>query len=207
MKINIDTGELADFTKALDNAQKLTKPLIAAGLNEVGDSVSALIATSLSKQSGLPLEQVRGVMDIRRASRSNMSYEIKVDPDLMEGKPGIEGGRERTDFLGKSNPSMLVIVVSKQDELVCMDCEELAAAGPMPLRVAQEHVPKHPHCRCIILPYVQKGKRLPVTMTSLSGTSASKRMGAQSMDVDLTLRQMAQQILDSTSNRIKIELS
>jgi len=207
LKINVDTRELIDFVDALSKAQKVTTPLIAAGLNEVGDSLSALIAQSLSKQSGLPLEQVRGVMDIRRASRSNMNYEIKVDPDLMEGEPMMEGGRERTDFLGKTNPNMMVIVVSKQDELVCMDCEELAAAGPMPMSVAQQHVPKHPHCRCIILPYIQKGKRMPVTMTSLSGTSASKRMSQQSLDVDLTLRQMAQKILDGTSNKIKIELS
>lgn len=207
IKIGIDTSELVEFVGALSKAQKLTTPLIAAGLNEVGDSLSSLIAQSLSKQSGLPLEQVRGVMDIRRASRGNMNYQIKVDPDLMAGEPQMEGGREKTDFLGKTNPNMLVIVVSKQDELVCMDCEELAAAGPMPMSVAQQHVPKHPHCRCIILPYVQKGKRMPVTMTSLSGTSASKRMGSQSLDVDMTLRQMAQKILDSTSNQIKIELS
>jgi hypothetical protein len=207
LKINVDTSELVEFVGALDKAQKLTTPLIAAGLNEMGDAVSSLIAQSLSKQSGLPLEQVRGVMDIRRATRGNMRYEIKVDPDLMEGKPMQDGGRERTDFLGKTNPSMMVIVVSKQDELVCMDCEELAAAGPMPMSVAMQHVPKHPHCRCIIMPYVQRGKRMPVTMTTLSGTSASKRMGSQSLDVDLTLRQMAQKILDSTSNSIKIELS
>ena len=209
LKIDIDTSELVEFVTALTRAQKLTTPLITAGLNEVGDGMTSLIATSFSKQSGLTLEQVRGAMDIRRASRGNLSYEITVDPDLIGNKDpaSLEGGRERTDFLSKSNPSMMVIVVSKKDELTCMDCEELDAAGPMPLSVAMEHVPKHPHCRCVIMPYVQKGKRMPVTMTSLTGTSTSKRMGAGPLDVDMTLRQMAQKVMDSTANRIKIELS
>ena len=125
LKIDIDTSELVEFVTALTRAQKLTTPLITAGLNEVGDGLTSLIATSFSKQSGLTLEQVRGAMDIRRASRGNLSYEISVDPDLIGNKDpaSLEGGRERTDFLSKSNPSMMVIVVSKKDELTCMDCE------------------------------------------------------------------------------------
>jgi len=208
LKLAVDTSELVTFVKSIEKAQKLTTPLIANGLNEVGDGITSLIALSLSKQTGLALEQVRGAVDVRRASGSNLRYEIKIDPDLMGDDPStLEGKRERSDFMGKTNPNMMVIVVSKKDELVCMDCEELEAAGPMPMSVAMEHVPKHPHCRCVILPYVQKGKRLPVTMTSLTGTSSRKRMGTQSLDVDVTLRQLAQKVLDGASDRIRIELS
>ncbi len=119
----------------------------------------------------------------------------------------IEGKRESTDFGAENlDAGTLVVVVSKHDELVCMDCEELEAAGPMPVEVAREHVPRHPHCRCVIMPYVQKGKRLPVTMTTLSGTDAGRRVQAKPIDVDMTLRQLAQNIIDNVTKSIRLEL-
>lgn len=208
IRVDIDASELADFAKVLEKTQKLTKPAMALGLNEVGDGLVSLMATSVSKQSGLTLEVIRGSIKIKRASRSDLSYQMTLDPNLFSSPAqSLQGASERTDFLSKTAPDTLVIVVSKKDELVCMDCEELDAAGPMPLSVANAHVPKHPHCRCIILPYVQKGQRLPVTMTSLSGTDPAKRAGVDIGDMNLTLRQMAQRILDSTASKIKIGLS
>jgi hypothetical protein len=205
--VQVDTSALEDTIRRINNVQRVTQAAITVSLNEVGDGLVAVLATSIAKDTGLEIEQVRGLMSVHRATRGNPNYEISIDPNLTKtGARGVEGGRESKDF-GKHQPGALVIVVSRQDELVCMDCEELAAAGPMPIEVAMEHVPKHPHCRCVIMPYVQKGKRLPLTMTSTSGTSAQQRMGGTGqMDERQTLRQLAQKILDRTARDIKIEL-
>lgn len=209
IKLGLNTSALLDFSKRVANAAKVTKPVIAAGLNDVGDELVATIAMSLSKQTGLGLEAVRGLMRVKPARRSNLAYEVRIDPRLFEAGAGrkLEGQRESTDF-GINRPDELVIVVSKQDELVCMDCEELAAAGPMPASVAAQHIPKHPNCRCVILPYVTKGKRLEVTMTSVSGTDPTRRVGGKKavVEADRTLRQLAQTMMDKTTRAIRIEL-
>jgi hypothetical protein len=207
LKLNIDTSELLYFVKRLERVEKVTKPVLAVGLNEVGDSLTSVLSISLTRTTGLSLEEVRGLLRIKRANRSDLAYEIRIDHDLLEeGGRKLEGGRESTDF-GKLDPNRLVIWVSKDDELVCMDCVEMAAAGPMPASVAAARHPRHPHCRCILMPYVQKGKRLPLTMTTVTGTSMTRRRGTASIDTDLTLRQLAQTIMDKTSNAIRIELS
>jgi hypothetical protein len=209
LKVGIDTSELLDFANKADKSAKVTKPVIAAGLNDVGDSLVSVMAINLTRQTGLSLEQVRGLMRVKRAKRNDLAYEVRIDEGLLEdGVRRLEGGRENTNF-GKQDPNRMVVVVSKKDELVCMDCEELEAAGPMPAHVAAAHVPKHPNCRCIIMPYVQKGKRLPLTMTTVSGTDPRRRMGGKKaiIDEDLTLRQLAQNIMDRTARTIRIELS
>jgi hypothetical protein len=209
LNIGIDTSELVDFSQRVSQATRVTKPVIAAGLNDVGDELVATIATSLSKQTGLGLEVVRGLMTVKPAKRSDLAYEVRVDPRLFERGAGrtLEGQRESTEF-GRNRPDELVIVKSKGDELVCMDCEELAAAGPMPAAVAMQHVPKHPNCRCIILPYVTKGKRLEVTMTSVSGTDPTRRVGGKKaiVEADRTIRQLAQTMMDKATRVIRIEL-
>ena len=204
--LSVDTSDLIKFANRMESAAKTTGPIITASLNEIGDQVLSLVATNLTKQSGLTLEQVRGMIKVKRASRNDLAYELTIQRELTEGDDirKLEGKRESTDF-GKRDPNDLVIIVTKDDDLVCMDCEELAAAGPMPLDVAKEHIPKHPHCRCVILPYVQKGKRLPVTMTSLTGTDPEKRMG-RSIDVSMTLRQIVQDVISKSENKFKLSL-
>ena len=209
LKIGIDASALGNISKRVENAAKVTTPIIAAGLNDVGYELVATIAMSLSKQTGLGLEVVRGLMNVKPANKSNLAYEVHIDPRLYEREAGrkLEGGRESTDF-GRNQPGELVIIVSKKDELVCMDCEELAAAGPMPVEVAAAHIPKHPNCRCIIMPYAQKGKRMQVTMTTVSGTDPTRRTGGKrsAVETDSTLRQLAQNILDRSSRAIRVEL-
>jgi hypothetical protein len=205
MKVGIDLSDLLKFTKKIEDVDKVTKPVIAQSINTIGDGLITVLAAKLSKDTGLAIEQVRGLMTVKRATRNDMDYEITVKSELLEDDPmTLEGRRESRDF-GKQQPDMLVVIKTQMDELVCMDCVELEAAGPMPIEEARKHVPKHPHCRCIILPYVQKGKRLPVTMTSLTGTSTAKRLGRR-QDVEMTLRQMADQILSKAQTSIKIEL-
>jgi hypothetical protein len=204
--LSVDTSDLLKFARKMEDTAKTTGPIITTSLNEIGDQVLSLVATNLTKQSGLTLEQVRGMIKVKRASRNDLAYELTIQKELEEGDDvrKLEGKRESTDF-GKRDPNDLVIIVTKDDDLVCMDCEELAAAGPMPLDVAKEHIPKHPHCRCVILPYVQKGKRLPVTMTSVTGTDPEKRMG-RSIDVDMTLRQIVQDVISKSENKFKLTL-
>ena len=205
MRLAIDTTGLKNYIKKINKAQKNVKPIMSTALNEVGDSLVGILATSMSKETGLAIEQVRGQMRVTRAKKDDLTYQIEVNNQLLEGDASaLEGKRESRDF-GKRKPDTLVIIVSQQDELVCADCEELAAAGPMPIETAREHIPKHPHCRCIIMPYAPKGRRLPVTMTSLTGTDPAKRAGRR-QDREMTLRQMAKEILDKTASKIKIEL-
>jgi Prophage minor tail protein Z (GPZ) len=206
MKIAIDTSGLEAYVaKANKVDENVIQPTLAVSLNTVGDGLLSLMATNFSKETGLAVEQVRGLMRVKRATKNDLSYDVIVDNSLLEDDPRtLEGRRESRDF-GKQRPDTLVIIVNQKDDLVCPDCEELAAAGPMPIEVAKQHVPKHPHCRCLIMPYVQKGKRLPVTMTTMTGRSPTRRSG-QRQDREMTLRQMAQEILDKTVTKIKIEL-
>jgi hypothetical protein len=205
MKIAVDASDLTAYAEKLTTAEKTTKPAIMVGLNEVGDGLVSVLSTSLSRDTGLPVEQVRGMIRVKRATRNDLAYDVIVNNRLLEDDPStLEGRRESSDF-GKRQPGSLVIVVSKNDENVCMDCEELQSAGPMPIEIAKQHVPKHPHCRCIIMPYVPKGRRLPVRMTTVSGTDPSRRSGRR-QNVDMTLRQMAQDILNKTATKIRIEL-
>jgi len=205
MKIKIDTSAVEEYSRKLDRAEKATKPIISVGLNEVGDGLVSILARDISKETGLAVEQVRGLMRVKRATKNDLKYDIVVNNRLLEDDPTtLEGRRESRDF-GTQRPKTLVIIVNQDDDLVCQDCEELAAAGPMPIEAAREHIPKHPHCRCDIMPYAPKGKRLPVTMSTTSGTSPSQRSG-QRQNRDVTLRQMAQEILKKMTTKIQIEL-
>ncbi len=210
INLKIDTTALMQFANRAKAVAKITNPLLAIGVNTVGDGVVAMVATQLQQRTGLSLEQVRGLIRVRRASRASLKYEVHVDQRLLnETVDTLAGQREIREF-GKRQPGELVIVVSQKDELVCMDCEELAAAGPMPIEIAMQHVPKHPNCRCIIMPYVQKGKRLPVRMTTLSGSDPTRRKGGQlrtPLETDVTLRQLAQNVINSAGGKIKIGLS
>lgn len=208
LNIKIDSSDLLEYTKRLTDAQRVTSPALALSLNNVGDGLVAVLTTNLSKQSGLVVDQVRGLMKVRRATRNNLAYDISFKAELGSEAQGrkFEGRRESKDF-GRREPGQLVVVVTKKDDLVCMDCEELGAAGPMPIEVAMEHVPKHPNCRCVIMPYVS-GKRLPLTMTSVSGSDQVRRSGEKraALDQTLTLRQLAQDILDRTAREVRIQL-
>ena len=204
MKVSVDTSDLLKFAKKAEDTSKAMPTVIAQSLNNVGNGLVAVLTTDLARDTGLTVEQVRGQIRVKRATKTDPTYEVIVKTSLMEDDPRtLEGKRESKDF-GRNDPRDLVIIVNQKDDLVCMDCEELAAAGPMPFDIAKEHIPKHPHCRCVIMPFVQKGKRLPVTMTSTTGTSTAKRSGRE--NIDITIRQMAQRILDKTVTNIKIEL-
>ena len=205
MKFGVDVSDLRRTMRGLDESSRKTKPALAKSINEVGDGLVSIVASNLARDTGLALEQVRGLMRVKRATRNDLSYDVIVNNRLLEDDPiTLEGRRESSDF-GKRQPRALVIIVNQKDDLVCMDCEELQAAGPMPIEAAREHIPKHPNCRCIILPYVAKGKRLPVTMTSLTGTDPARRSGGR-QNKEMTLRQMAQSILDNTKTNIRISL-
>jgi len=209
INLKIDTDALVRFANRAAMVSKITNPLLAVGVNTVGDGVVALVATQLQQRTGLTLEQVRGMIKVRRATRGNLKYEVEVSKRLMEEKVDTLAGQREIREFGKRQPGELVIVVSAKDDLVCMDCEELAASGPMPIEVATQHVPKHPNCRCIIMPYNKPGKRLPVRMTTLSGSSTGRRMGGQMrtpLETDVTLRQLAQNVIAQAGGKMKIGL-
>jgi len=211
INLKIDATALVRFANRAEKVSKITTPLLVVGVNTVGDGVVSIVAQTLQERTGLTLEQVRGMIRVRRAAKGNMGYEVTVNKRLMTEDVDTLGGQREIREFGKRQPGEMVIVVSKKDELVCMDCEELAAAGPMPIEIAMQHVPKHPNCRCIIMPYVQKGKRLPVTMTTLSGTNAQRRMGRGQLrtplETDVTLRQLAQNVIKSANGKMKISLT
>jgi len=211
LNISIDASELAVFAKRLATAQKAIAPTMQTGLNELGDQLVATMARDLAKSTGLSLEEIRGLMTVKRASSAGrkMHYEVRINHGVFESeaKRRLEGRRQDSDF-GQRRPGTLVVIVTQKDDLVCMDCEALEAAGPMRVEVAEQHWPAHPNCRCIIMPYVPKGRRLPVTFTTVSGTDPRKRMGGKSpVNADVTLRQMAEAIINKSVSRVRIELT
>ena len=207
VKFKLDVRELVQFAKRAVAVEKTASAIMANDLNDIGDQVVATMSLKVVRESGLSLEQVRGLMRVKRATRRNLVYEIKMDRAVLEDPASLEGRRENTDF-GKRRPGTLVIVVSKQDELVCMDCEALAAAGPMPVEIAMAHLPVHPNCRCIIMPHVQKGKRLPVTFTTITGAVTERRARARRRPLsdDMTVRQIAQKFLDKSARNVSVSL-
>ena len=207
VKIGVDADALLDFSKRVAQAAKLTTPTLIVGLNEVGDGLVSTMARTLSRDTGITLEQVRALMRVHRATRSNPAYEVSISRGLFdEDTSRMEGGRESSDF-GTRRPGALVQVVTQKDDLVCMDCTAMEAMGPIPIEMAREHVPVHPHCRCVIVPYVQPRRRLPVTMTTVTGTSSRRRAGTTPLEADRTIRQLAQDILDRSATTIRVQLT
>jgi Prophage minor tail protein Z (GPZ) len=213
LNFSMDTSAVDKFAdsmdaKAKEYSEQIPKAL-AGGLNEIGDQVVSLVAAKLAASTGLALEQVRGLMKVKRAKNKALTYEVSINAGLLEGKgeaEKLEGKRESVDF-GSRAPRAMVVWIAKDDELVCPDCEEMAAAGPMPIEVARRQHPKHPNCRCILLPYTPKGRRAPVTMTTVSGTDPRKRMGGKApVDVDMTLRQIAQEVINKSAGKLRLEL-
>lgn len=208
LKIEVDATDLIKFANRAAKVESATTPLIADSLNKIGDGVVSIMAQRMQRQTGLELEKVLGLIKVERAERNDLEYEIRINQGLVEREfRTLEGQREVREF-GTEDPEALVIIVSKEDELVCMECEVLAASGPMSIEIAKAHVPVHPNCRCVIVPYVQARRRLPVTMTSLSGTDPVRRAGVKPLlfDAEATLRQVAQSILDRTATTIRIQL-
>ena len=206
LKVKIDTSDLVEFVGQANKLEKVTKPALISGLNVLGDQMVSVLSRNLQRSTGLGLEQVLGMIKVDRADPGDVAYEVKINHRLLErGARTVEGQREIREF-GTEQPETLVIIVSKEDELVCMECSVLAASGPMSIEIAKQHIPAHPNCRCVIIPYVRVRRRLPVTMTSLSGTDPVRRTSAGPLpvDVDMTLRQLAQSIADRTATTIKI---
>ena len=209
LKVAIDTSDLVEFVGQAVKVEKVTKPALITGLNVLGDQMVSVLSRNIQRTTGLGLEQVLGMIKVNRADPGDIAYEVKIDHRLLTREARtLEGQREVREF-GTEQPETLVIIVSKDDELVCMECSVLAASGPMSIEIAKQHIPAHPNCRCVIVPYVQVRRRLPVTMTSLSGTDPVRRasVGPLPVDVDMTLRQLAQSIADRTATTIKIQLS
>ena len=206
LKVAIDTTDLVEFVGQAEKVPKVTKPALATGLNLIGDHLVTVLSRNIQRSTGLGLEQVLGLIKVDRADDKDMAYEVRIDHRLLsKDARTLEGQREIREF-GTEAPDTLVIIVSKEDELVCMECSILSASGPMSIEIAKQHIPAHPNCRCVIVPYVRPRRRLPVTMTSLTGTDPVRRASAGPMpvDVDVTLRQLAQSIADRTATNIKI---
>ena len=210
MRIAIDPIDLGKFNKKIDDLAKQTNLALSKSINKAGDDLVALLISDLSMKTRLDTEQVRRNVSVKRASKGNLAYSITIKNKILDEPETIEGKREglpKSKRPGKLEDDDAVIIVHADDDLVCSDCEELAAEGAMPFSVAKEHVPKHPNCRCVIMPYrprTPRGKRLPVTMTTLTGTDPVKRSGRE--DVSVTLRQMAQRIMDQTIRNVRLEL-
>jgi hypothetical protein len=212
MNLQFDTEALVTYTKKLNKAQKVTTPAISASLNIVGDQLVQTIVNNAASKTGLGIDVVRRALRVERSTRGSLAYTIHLDETLFENRQRrlqAEAEREAAQAekkkYGKFKPGEMVIVKTQDDELVCMDCEELGAAGPIPIDVALEHIPKHPNCRCVIMPYVPRGKRLPVTMTTISGTDPGRRAGME-INESATLRQLAQEILNRTTSQVRVEL-
>jgi hypothetical protein len=219
LKFAVDASALKSFSKRMAKAQKSARPTMQRGLTEVGDELLSVLASDLAKRTGLGVDQVRDLMTVKRPSASDLSYEVKINNKMFDTRRlGRELPDERgTKGFGERTTGQLVIVVTRKDELVCMECEELEAAGPMPVEVAMAHVPVHPHCRCIIMPYVAPGRKLKVKTITPRGRppkrkplTSDKLTGAQPAPKrvveDMTVRQMADRVLKRTARKIKIEL-
>jgi len=60
--------------------------------------------------------------------------------------------RKEESLLEKAFKGMQVEVLTAGDDLVCDECEEIAADGPYDIDEARSLIPAHPNCRCAFVP-------------------------------------------------------
>ena len=160
--INIDVSDLLKWSRYLETIPKKTPTAIARALNTVGDNVVRRIADYVSTGTGLHPDDVASLMTVKRASPSDLTWSIDASqlapPSLDWSRPWDKPADQEQTF----DSSILVKIVTAGDEKVCPVCERLAEQSPYTLPEAQQLLPVHENCRCLLTSW-QATRKLPVT--------------------------------------------
>jgi hypothetical protein len=177
LAIKLDVSDLQRVGRRWVSAASATGAMderIAASLNYLGEQAADNIARDVARATGLNEQAARRLIDIRKASRDNLSFEIDVGQALIRSTrrplPKKKGPkRDETGFY----EGQLVNIVTMGDERVCELCEELARNSPYTIEEARAQLPHHPNCRCSVEDFGPR-RRKPVEMREARAREAQQ---------------------------------
>jgi hypothetical protein len=209
MKLSVDA---TDLLKYVGNLQKMPAEMdarIVKALNETGDGLTRELVEDLSTETGLPIEAVRGLVEVRRANRSKLEYDITMKvgslEDEMETRPML--GREfpTRDVTG-FHDEQLVTVITAQDDKVCPACKEIAANGPYTIEQVRYDprykIKHHPECRCAVVPYHSR-RRLEVKAEPFADTQSGV---GRSEKIRTTIGGLAKRLLAEAAQKVSLKV-
>lgn len=163
LDVTIDTSDLLRLAGVFIEKAATSNTMIAGALNIVGDQVSDQVVETVSEQTDVPVENIRGLVYISRADETNLLYNINATRALIDApatRPMPQRGfvRRPSDYFHNAE---LVNIVTMGDELVCPICQDLETSGPFTIEEARAMLPVHPHCRCVVQTFRPR-RSLPV---------------------------------------------
>ncbi|HEY6613492.1 MAG TPA: hypothetical protein VIZ32_03210 [Vicinamibacterales bacterium] len=168
-RISVNAADLLKWARYLDDVPKQTRPAIARAMNDYGRGVLDSTAAAIAEQTGLPVAEVRGQIDIKQATSNDLTW--KMDASKVAKSDDWERPWDRRE--DKSiDQQALVKIVTSGDESTCEICEEAASRSPYTMEEINSISAKwkhwqpetglgartnllHPNCRCMLQPWRQ----------------------------------------------------
>jgi hypothetical protein len=166
IKGEIDVSDLLRWGKALEGMPKKVKSAAARALNTYGDGVVTAAVRYLSNQTGLDASAIREKIEVKRATASNLSWEMDASAVVLETTDWSRPweGRDDSNF----DKSALVKIIAHED--CCEVCAEAAEDSPYTMEQVQQLAAKWTH---FVPPHPVSGPRTNLIHPNavLSGTS------------------------------------
>jgi hypothetical protein len=100
--------------------------------------------------------------DAKKAKKKTRGKARKKSPEaeILERALGIERSAALEELASLVEETVqeevLVNILTAGDDLVCEDCQDIAADGPYDIDKARDLIPAHPNCRCAFVPWDDK---------------------------------------------------
>lgn len=197
MNITVNAKSLLSWARFGEEAPKVTKRNLAKALNDFGSGIARATAMTVSRDTGLPIDQVSRMLEIRHATSNNLFWEMDASRVIDDQSQRKFPKREWKSGEDQQFKQALVKILTREDELVCEKCQEVSEHGPYTLEEAQKILPVHPNCRCFIDSYAPK-RRAPLTFSTRFGPAPRSRT------VEMTPAQLATKISEAADAAIRL---
>lgn len=167
--VDINATDLLKWARHLEKVPEAMKPAIANTLNFVGNSVVDKTVQFIADNTGLDPTDIRNTMLVHQATSDDLTFQMDASqvapPSLDWSRPWDTKDQSSFDQSDADfDQSMLVKIVTMEDDLVCQLCQDAAEDSPYTLEEAQQKLPIHPNCRCLLQPFYSY-RRLPVVFS------------------------------------------
>ena len=206
----VNAEELLRYARGMHEVPAKNTASIVRALNETGDAVAREIRMTIVMATGLTSEAARNLVQVSRATRSNLAYEIVVDGIPVEGEegsrklPGREFKKRKSDE--SFNDDQLVKVMTRADDHVCPVCEAIAEASPYTVAEARELIHHgagigQNNCRCVWVPFVSRRRLAVESNRGIGGDRARAVLNEQ-----VTLQQLARRVITEMGHNMQIKV-
>lgn len=158
--IVFNATDILKYARYYDELPKKIKPALANALNFIGKTVVDKTVDYIEQTSGLNTADIREMIEVHEATPENLNWDMDASrvapPSLDWSRPWDKAQSDVFD------DSTLVKIITMEDEKVCPICERAADESPYTLTEAQEMLPLHPNCRCLLQAF-SSSRRLSVT--------------------------------------------